>query len=112
MRKSWYVGVIVMVVLSFVVSACAPAAAPTAAPTAAAEATQPAKVWKMAALFPGVITDADYNTLGYLGLTEVKGTLGVQTAYSESVPVPDIDRAMREYIDQGLISSGRTAASS
>lgn len=55
----------------------------------------------MAALFPGVITDADYNTLGYLGLTEVKASLGVETAFSESVAVPDIDRAMREYIDQG-----------
>ena len=94
MRKSLYVGVIVLVILSFVVSACAPAA--TAAPT------QPAKVWKMAALFPGVITDADYNNLGYLGLTEVKATLGVETAFSESVPVPDIDRAMREYVDQGF----------
>ncbi len=105
MRKSLYIGVIVLVILSFMVSACAPAAptaAPTAASTAAVAPTQPAKVWKMAALFPGVITDADYNTLGYLGLTEVKGSLGVETAYSESVPVPDIDRAMREYIDQGF----------
>jgi basic membrane protein A and related proteins len=105
MRKQVYIAVCVLVLFSMLASACAPAATPTpaAAPTSAAAkaTTAPAKVWKMAALFPGVITDADYNTLGYLGLTEVKATLGVETAYSESVAVPDIDRAMREYVDQG-----------
>ncbi|MCA9871856.1 MAG: BMP family protein, partial [Anaerolineae bacterium] len=57
--------------------------------------------FKMAALFPGVITDADYNTLGYIGTTETGKNLGIETAYSESVPVPDVERAMREYIDDG-----------
>ncbi len=101
MRKQLYSVVIVLVLLSILASACAPAAtqAPTAAPASSTQA--PAKTWKMAALFPGVITDADYNTLGYLGLTEVKTSLGVDITYSESVAVPDIDRAMREYIDQG-----------
>ncbi len=81
MRKQLYVVMCVLVLLSLLASACAPAATPTSAPTAAAQATTaPAKVWKMAALFPGVITDADYNTLGYLGLTEVKAQLGVQIA--------------------------------
>src|SRR5512135_324453 len=93
MRKLLYAVVIVLVLMSILASACAPAA--TQAPT------QAAKTWKLAALFPGVITDADYNTLGYLGATEVKTSLGIDIAYSESVPVPDIDRAMREYIDQG-----------
>jgi basic membrane protein A len=101
MRKQLYVVVLVLVLLSMLASACAPAATP-AAPTAAAKATEAPKKWKMAAIFPGVITDADYNTLGYLGLTEVKSTLGVETAYSESVAVPDIDRVMREYVDQGF----------
>jgi len=55
----------------------------------------------MAAIFPGVITDADYNTLAYVGMTAVKSDLGVDTAFSESVPVPDVDRVMREYIDAG-----------
>jgi len=100
MHKPIYVVVIGLVLLSMLVSACAPAATP--APTAAAtQPTTPAKVWKMAAIFPGVITDADYNTLGYLGLTEVKTSLGVEITYSESVAVPDIDRVMREYVDQG-----------
>jgi basic membrane protein A len=105
MRKPLYSVIFVLVLASMLISACAPAAtqAPAAPTAAAAKPTEPpAKKWKMAALFPGVITDADYNTLGYLGLTEVKASLGVETAYSESVPVPDIDRAMREYIDQGF----------
>lgn len=58
--------------------------------------------YKMAAILPGVITDADYNTLGYLGLLGVQKELGVEVAYSESVPVPDVDRVMREYIADGF----------
>ncbi|MEN8098207.1 MAG: BMP family protein [Chloroflexota bacterium] len=57
---------------------------------------------RLAAIFPGVITDADYNTLGYIGVTEVQKEHGVEIAYSESVPVPDVDRVMREYIDDGF----------
>jgi basic membrane protein A len=49
-----------------------------------------------------VITDADYNTLGYLGAVAVQEKLGFEMAYSESVPVPDVDRVMREYIDDGF----------
>jgi basic membrane protein A len=95
MHSKLYKVVMVLVLVSMLASACT---TPTSTP--AAKATEPAKVWKMAGIFPGVITDADYNTLGYLGLTEVKASLGIEIAYSESVPVPDIDRVMREYIDQ------------
>lgn len=103
-----------LVVLSVVAVGCAvtptPAPAqpqPTAAPAEAqptmAEEQAPAESeLRVAALFPGVITDADYNTLGYLGLTAAEADLGVDTAYSESVPVPDVERVMREYIDDGF----------
>lgn len=57
--------------------------------------------YRMAAIYPGTITDADYNTLGHLGVTAVHDELGLDTAYSESVAVPDVDRVMREYIDDG-----------
>ncbi len=97
----------ILVILSMCLSACQPAATP--APAAPAEEKPPAveeaaktSAWKIAAIFPGVITDADYNTLAYLGLEAVKKDLGVETAYSESVAVPDVDRVMREYIDQGF----------
>jgi basic membrane protein A len=77
-------------------------AAPTQAPAVSnPEPTTAAKL-KFAAVFPGVITDADYNTLAYLGVQAVKADLGIDTAYSESVAVPDVDRVMREYIDQGF----------
>ena len=56
---------------------------------------------RLAVLLPGVITDADYNTLGYVAATEVQSTLGIDMAYSENVAVPDVDRIMREYIDGG-----------
>ncbi len=58
--------------------------------------------YKLATIFPGVITDADYNTLGYLASTAVQTEMGVEFAYSEGVAVPDVERVMREYIDQGF----------
>jgi basic membrane protein A len=62
---------------------------------------EPSK-YKLAVILPGVITDADYNTLGYLSGLAVQKDMGIEMAYSESVPVPDVDRVMREYIDQGF----------
>ncbi len=56
---------------------------------------------KLAAIFPGTITDADYNTLGHVGITTVQDELGIEVAFSETVAVPDVDRVMREYIDDG-----------
>lgn len=90
--------VMVIALAALLLPSCAPPAQPV---VTVPQATQPAMEYKMAGLFPGVITDADYNTLGYIGLTEVGQSLGIETAYSESVPVPDVERVMREYIDDG-----------
>lgn len=57
--------------------------------------------YKLAAIFPGTIQDADYNTLGYLALSDVKSTFGIDTAYSERVAVADAERIMKEYISLG-----------
>jgi basic membrane protein A len=65
-------------------------------------AVAPGAGYKFAAILPGVITDADYNTLGYLGTLAVQEELGIPIAYSERVAVPDVDRVMREYIDDGF----------
>lgn len=92
---------IVLVVLALVFAQCAAPATPTTPTAPPPEATTPAKVYRMASIFPGVITDADYNTLGYIGTTEVSRNLGIETAYSESVAVPDVERVMREYIADG-----------
>ncbi len=92
--------------LSMVAAQCGGAAEPEAAAPAGgeSEAAAPAETsdLKMAVIFPGVVTDADYNTLGYIGMTSVESDLGVETAYSESVAVPDVERVMREYIDNGF----------
>ncbi|MGB8252201.1 MAG: BMP family protein [Anaerolineaceae bacterium] len=61
----------------------------------------PQSKYKLAAIFPGVITDADYNTLGYIGITEVQRDLGVQTAYTENVPVEGVDQVIKGYINNG-----------
>jgi len=55
---------------------------------------------KVAAVFSGSTTDADYNSLGLLALEQAK-TKGVETAYSESVAVPDVERVMKEYLADG-----------
>ncbi|MEW6181356.1 MAG: BMP family protein [Chloroflexota bacterium] len=93
MRKNRFVLVFVLVLVALLTAQCAPAATPTA--------EQTGKTYKLAAIFPGVITDADYNTLAYVGISELQKATGIETAYSESVAVPDVDRVMREYIDAG-----------
>jgi len=93
MKKKVLLITAVILVLSMLLAACA---APAAEPT-----DESANVYKLAAIFPGVITDNDYNTLAYVGMTEAQKTLGIEAVYSESVAVPDVDRVMREYVDAG-----------
>jgi len=93
MGKRKVILITVLILLSLLATQCAPAAKQEAAPAE--------KVYKLAAIFPGVITDADYNTLAYEGIVGLQKETGIETAYSESVAVPDVDRVMREYIDAG-----------
>ena len=57
--------------------------------------------FKMAAIFPGSIQDADYNTIGFVALQDVGKEYDLETAYSEKVAVPDAERVMKEYINEG-----------
>jgi basic membrane protein A len=93
MRKKLVVLMAILAVLSIVAAQCAAPAPQEAAPAG--------EEYKLAVILPGVTTDADYNTLGYLGGTAVQTDLGIEMAYSESVAVPDVERVMREYIDDG-----------
>jgi basic membrane protein A len=92
---------------ALVLAACAaptptaPAATQAPEATSAPAATAAGAALKLAAIFPGPITDADYNTLGYNGLEAMKAAHGVEYAYSENVAVPDVDRVMREYLADG-----------
>ncbi len=103
MRKLFVFLFSVLVSVSMLTACAAPTQAPAVSnpePTTASQSSAPKL--KFAAVFPGVITDADYNTLAYIGVQAVKADMGIDTAYSESVAVPDVDRVMREYIDQGF----------
>ena len=100
MRRQLFTLLALLSVLSMLAAQCA-APAPTPAPATEAPTPTPAKEFKLAVILPGVITDADYNTLGYITAQAVQADLGIEVAYSESVPVPDVERVMREYIDDG-----------
>ncbi|MEM0239832.1 MAG: BMP family protein [Ignisphaera sp.] len=63
--------------------------------------TQQTKQYKLAAIFPGSIQDADFNTLGYLAITKAGATFGIPTSYSDNVAVPDAARVLTEYINLG-----------
>lgn len=91
-----------MVALASLVIVVALVAAQCTRQTAQAPPQQQARTDKLAAIFPGVVSDADYNTLGYLATTSVRSDLGIETAFSENVAVPDVERVMREYIDNGF----------
>lgn len=101
---------LLVLVLLLMVGCAAPTTSSTAADTgdaAASDASEStadnaAMTYRLAAIFPGTITDADYNTLGHIGITAVQDELGVEIAFSETVAVPDVDRVMREYIDDGF----------
>lgn len=56
---------------------------------------------KIAAIFSGSATDADYNALGLIALQQAKTKHGAETAHSESVAVPDAERVMKEYLADG-----------
>lgn len=55
---------------------------------------------KIAAIFSGPTTDADYNALGLEAL-KVAEKDGAEVSYSESVAVPDIERVLQEYVADG-----------
>jgi len=94
MRRQLFVLMAALIIFSMMAAQCAAPATQEAAPAATEE-------YKLAVILPGVTTDADYNTLGYLGGLAVQKDLGIEIAYSENVAVPDVERVMREYIDNG-----------
>lgn len=101
-RSLWAV-ISALVLLAMLVSACAPAATPAAPAENQPSAQQPAgdKSLKFALILPGTIQDSDYNTVGYKAMLAVKEKYGIETAYSEQVPVADAERVAREYIGGG-----------
>ena len=56
---------------------------------------------RIAAIFSGPTTDADYNALGLEALKNAEKD-GAEVSYSESVAVPDIERVLQEYVADGF----------
>jgi basic membrane protein A len=98
----------VTVVLAMVLSACgpkpteAPVPAPTEAP-AEPTATEPPveEKKKVAAVFPGVVTDQSWNQFGYEGLVKAEEECGVEIAYSEDVFQDEQLEVFRNYAAEG-----------
>jgi basic membrane protein A len=57
---------------------------------------------RLAAIFPGSIQDADYNALGFVAMQSVEKKYKIETAFSERVAVPDAERVLREYVNEGF----------
>ncbi|UOY01702.1 BMP family protein [Blastococcus sp. PRF04-17] len=56
---------------------------------------------RIAAVFSGTTTDADYTYLGLQALEAAEDEHGAEITYSESVQVPDAERVLREYVADG-----------
>lgn len=97
---------VLMLILALLVFGCGPAQEATGdevtGPVEGEEAVTVPDALKLATIMPGSIQDADYNTLGFIAVQDLERELGVQTAYSERVAVPDAGRVMSEYIDDGF----------
>ncbi|MBN2256627.1 MAG: BMP family protein [Anaerolineaceae bacterium] len=76
------------------IRASATATQHVAAPTVTAHESN----FRLAAIFPGVVTDADFNTLGYIGINEVQRKLDIETVYEEKVDAAMAYDIIRKYI--------------
>jgi basic membrane protein A and related proteins len=56
---------------------------------------------RIAAVFSGTTTDADYTFLGLQALEAAEAEYDAETTFSESVAVPDAQRVLREYVADG-----------
>ncbi len=56
---------------------------------------------RIAAVFSGTTTDADYTFLGLQALEAAEADRDAEVTYSEGVQVPDAERVLREYVADG-----------
>ncbi|MCC6146260.1 MAG: BMP family ABC transporter substrate-binding protein, partial [Anaerolineaceae bacterium] len=88
-----------LVIFALLATACAPK--PTEAPTAAPGAEE-GKPIKVALVLGGVITDNGFGAAAYRGLMSAQEEYGIETAYSESVPLAEYENAIRDYANKGF----------
>lgn len=93
MNKGTFVtGLLVCLLLATLTAGCRgtqPTAAPTEAPL------------RVAAVFPGSISDQGFNQAGYEGLMMIRDQLGAEVAFSENTPVANFEQVYRDFADQG-----------
>jgi basic membrane protein A len=63
---------------------------------------QGAKPFKVAYIPCGRINDQSWSQAGYEGVLAAKKDLGIEFAYSESVPPADVEAAARDYAAKGF----------
>lgn len=91
MKKQTIVLILIAAILSLALVACG------AAPAEEAGASN-----KVALVLDGKIDDNGWNQAAYEGLKNAEAQYDIEIAYSEEVPIPDYERAMRDYADQGF----------
>lgn len=57
---------------------------------------------RFAMVLPGTIQDATYNAAGFGALQYVAEEYSLETEYSETVAVVDVERVTRDYLDRGF----------
>jgi basic membrane protein A and related proteins len=83
--------ILIAVILSMALVACGGAAEEEAGETA-----------KVALVLDGKIDDNGWNQAAYEGLKNAEAQYDIEIAFSEEVPIPDYERAMRDYASQGF----------
>lgn len=84
--------ILIAVMLSFALVACGGAAVEEEAAGAA----------RVALVLDGKIDDNGWNQAAYEGLQNAADRYDIEIAFSEEVPIPDYERAMRDYANQGF----------
>lgn len=84
--------VCILVILGILMVACAPTTQTPPAET---------KKVRVALVLDGKIDDNGWNQAAYEGLKEAETQHGVEIAYSEEIPIPDYEKALRDYASQG-----------
>jgi basic membrane lipoprotein Med (substrate-binding protein (PBP1-ABC) superfamily) len=72
------------------------------APFGSSADAQGAKPFKVAYIPCGRVNDQSWSQAGYEGIVAAKKDLGIEVAYSESVPPADVEAAARDYAAKGF----------
>jgi len=92
MQKRVLIGIAGCLLLAILVGCGGQAATPT---------QQKARVWRVALVLPGSISDQGYNAAAYNGLMRIRDRFGAEVAFSEAVPIAEFEETFRDYSEQG-----------